>query len=335
MSERRKQDVERVPLSSIAPDARDLIQAYRESGEISFQDVPLATARENYLRGCEANGLPRADCAVVRDHEVPVPGATLRVREYRRDASGKPPAVLFMHGGGWVIGNLDTHDAICRTLARESGAAVYAVDYRLAPEHPFPTPLDDCAAALRWLVDHAASLDVDVSRLGLAGDSAGGNLAAVLANTQVLLPRACIVRAQVLFYPVTDLRGETASYQRIVAGFPLTANSMHWFRDHYLRPGTSLDDARFPSLFSPLLSPLLAPRPSNASLFLLSCGLDPLADEGVAYAARAIAAGARVEHQHLPAHAHGIITSAGRIDTGRVMLIRAAAFLRETLLNNS
>lgn len=158
MSEPRKQDVERVPLSSIAPDARDLIQAYRESGEISFQDVPLATARENYLRGCEANGLPRADCAVVRDHEVPVPGATLRVREYRRDASGKPPAVLFMHGGGWVIGNLDTHDAICRTLARESGAAVYAVDYRLAPEHPFPTPLDDCAAALRWLVDHAASL---------------------------------------------------------------------------------------------------------------------------------------------------------------------------------
>ena len=87
MSEPRKQDVERVPLSSIAPDARDLIQAYRESGEISFQDVPLATARENYLRGCEANGLPRADCAVVRDHEVPVPGATLRVREYRRDAS--------------------------------------------------------------------------------------------------------------------------------------------------------------------------------------------------------------------------------------------------------
>ena len=250
MSERRKQDVERVPLSSIAPDARDLIQAYRESGEISFQDVPLATARENYLRGCEANGLPRADCAVVRDHEVPVPGATLRVREYRRDASGKPPAVLFMHGGGWVIGNLDTHDAICRTLARESGAAVYAVDYRLAPEHPFPTPLDDCAAALRWLVDHAASLDVDVSRLGLAGDSAGGNLAAVLANTQALLPRACIVRAQVLFYPVTDLRGETASYQRIVAGFPLTANSMHWFRDHYLRPGTSLDDTRFPRFFS-------------------------------------------------------------------------------------
>ena len=135
-----------------------------------------------------------------------------------------------------------------------------------------------------------------------------------------------------LFYPVTDLRGETASYQRIVAGFPLTANSMHWFRDHYLRPGTSLDDTRFPRFFSASFS-LLAPRPSNASLFLLSCGLDPLADEGVAYAARAIAAGARVEHHHR--RTHGIITSAGRIDTGRVMLIRAAAFLRETLLHNS
>ena len=210
---------------------------------------------------------------------------------------------------------------------------MYAVDYRLAPEHPFPTPLDDCAAALRWLVDHAASLDVDVSRLGLAGDSAGGNLAAVLANTQVPLPRACIVRAQVLFYPVTDLRGETASYQRIVAGFPLTANSMHWFRDHYLRPGTSWTTRVFPR-FSPRFStPGAAPVQRCPVPAELRAG--SLADEGVAYAARAIAAGARVEHHHLPAHAHGIITSAGRIDTGRVMLIRAAAFLRETLLHNS
>ena len=331
MSEPREEGAERIPLSSISPDARGLIQAYRDNGEISFQDVPLAAARENYLRGCEANGLPRVDCAVVRDHAVPAHGANLRVREYRGVAARKPPAVLFMHGGGWVIGSLDTHDAICRTLARESGAAVYAVDYRLAPEHPFPTPLDDCAAALRWLVEHAASLDVDVSRLAMAGDSAGGNLAAVLANTVDLLPQACTVRAQALFYPVTDLRGETASYQRIVAGFPLTAGSMRWFRDHYLRSGTSLHDPRL----SPLFSPLLAPRLSDAPLFLLSCGLDPLADEGVAYATRAIAAGVRVEHHHLPAHAHGIITSAGRIETGRVMLIRAAAFLRETLLNNS
>ena len=200
MSEPRKQDVERVPLSSIAPDARDLIQAYRESGEISFQDVPLATARENYLRGCEANGLPRADCAVVRDHEVPVPGATLRVRvSPRRIGQAAGSAVHARRR----LGDRQPGHARCHLpdAGQESGAAVYAVDYRLAPEHPFPTPLDDCAAALRWLVDHAASLDVDVSRLGLAGDSAGGNLAAVLANTQVLLPRACIVRAQVLFYP--------------------------------------------------------------------------------------------------------------------------------------
>ncbi|MBO1012498.1 alpha/beta hydrolase [Achromobacter sp. SD115] len=323
MSKPLAERAESIPLSSIAPDARDLIRAYRENGEVSFQDVPLATARENYARGCEANGLPRTECAVVRDHEVPVHGGTILVREYRGSAAEMLPPVLFMHGGGWVIGSLDTHDAVCRLLARESEAAVYAVDYRLAPEHPFPGPFEDCSAVLRWLVENAKTLGIDPLRLALAGDSAGGNLAAVLANSDEPLPQGCCLRAQVLFYPVTDLRGDTASYRRIVSGFPLTAGSMRWFRNHYVGPGTAWDDPR--------LSPLLAPRLSLAPMFLLSCGLDPLADEGVAYAARAIAAGVRVEHHHLPAHAHGIVTSAGRIGTGRTMTIRAASFLRETL----
>jgi acetyl esterase len=316
-------DPQRIPLSSVAPDARGSIQMFRDNGEISFQDVPLEQARENYLRACAAYGLPRLDLPLVRDHSLPSRDGALRVREYRSGAQGKAPAILFLHGGGWVIGDLETHDGLCRLLAKESQATVFAVDYRLAPEHPFPGPLDDCIAALQWLSSNADALGVDLSRLGLAGDSAGGNLAAVLANEDRLRPEGCSPRAQALFYPVTDLRCKTSSYRRIVSGFPLTAASMRWFRDHYVGSEGAFDDPR--------LSPLLAPRLSRAPLFLLSCGLDPLADEGVAYAARAIEGGGRVEHHHLPAHAHGILTSAGRIETGRTMALRAAQFLRETL----
>ncbi|MCY1531920.1 Carboxylesterase NlhH [compost metagenome] len=259
----------------------------------------------------------------MRDHSLPSGHGALRVREYRSGAQGNTPAILFLHGGGWVIGNLETHDGLCRLLAKESQATVFAVDYRLAPEHPFPTSLDDCVAALQWLSSNADALGVDMARLGLAGDSAGGNLAAVLANEDRLRPEGCSPCAQALFYPVTDLRCETASYRRIVSGFPLTAGSMRWFRDRYVGSAGTFDDPR--------VSPLLAPRLSRAPLFLLSCGLDPLADEGVAYAARAIEGGIRVEHHHLPAHAHGIMTSAGRIETGRAMALRAARFLGETL----
>ena len=314
MSEPRKQDVERVPLSSIAPDARDLIQAYRESGEISFRTCPWPPRGKlpARLRG----QWPAAPIAPSSAIMVPVPGATLRVRNRIGQAAGSA-----VHArGGWVIGNLDAHDAICRTLARKSGAAVYAVDYRLAPEHPFPTPLDDCAAALRWLVDHAASLDVDVSRLGLAGDSAGGN-PAVWRTRRFCCRASCIVRAQVLFYPVTDLRGETASYQRIVAGFP----------DRQLdalvpRPasGYFLGRRVFPR-FLPASFSLLAPRqrcPVPAELRAGSPGGRTRAWRPARVRVASPPASARWHH-HV-----GDRYRARHAD-------RAAAFLRETLLHNS
>lgn len=313
-----------VPLSQIAPHARELIRQFRDNGAVSFQDVPLAQARANYQRGCAANGLPFLELPQVRDHILPgEQGTVLRLREYRNHPGVATPAVLFLHGGGWVVGDLDTHDTLCRLLAHESAATVFALEYRLAPEHPFPAPLHDAATALRWLVEQAGALAIDPTRLALAGDSAGGNLAAVLANEASLRPCGCVPRAQVLFYPVTDLRGDTPSYGRITAGFPLTAASMHWFRTHYVGPAAALDDPR--------LSPLLAERLSLAPLFLLSCGLDPLADDATAYAARAIAAGTPLEHHHLPDQPHGILTSAGRNPTGRAMAQRAAHFLRALL----
>ena len=253
--------------------------------------------------------------------------------EYRRDASGKPPAVLFMHGGGWVIGNLDTHDAICRTLARKAEPRCTPSTIAWRPsirfQHRWTIAPPRCAGwsimprAWTWMFRGWAWRATAPAATWPRSGEHSGSVAAGLhrAGAGAVLSRDRSAWRD----------GFVPTHRRRI---PTDRQLDALVRDHYLRPGTSLDDARFPR-FSPLLSPLLAPRPSNAALFLLSCGLDPLADEGVAYAARAIAAGARVEHHHLPAHAHGIITSAGRIDTGRVMLIRAAAFLRETLLHNS
>ncbi|OWJ77264.1 alpha/beta hydrolase [Haematobacter genomosp. 1] len=307
-----------LPLADVAEDQRPLIRAFREAGEISFQTVPLAEARANYDLTGAANGLQTEPLATVRDHSIEVPGDTpggrIAIREYRPSA-GRLPAILFLHGGGWVIGGLASHDPLCRFLAQASGAAVFAVDYRLAPEHPFPTPLEDAEAGLRWLRDQAETLDIDAGRIALAGDSAGGNLAAVLANTSATEPAAVV-----LLYPVTDLRG--ATWGRLTRGVPLSVRSMEWFRGHY---------AGEADLSDPRLSPLLAADPSRAPHFIVTCGHDPLAEEGVAYAGRLALHGAEVEHHHLPRHAHGLFTAAGKVATGRRLAEAAGIFLADRL----
>lgn len=300
-----------LPLADVAEDQRPLIRAFREAGEISFQSVPLAEARTNYDKTSMANGLP-PEAVEVRDHTLDVAGGQITIREYR-PAEGRLPAVLFLHGGGWVIGGLASHDPLCRYLARASGAAVFAVDYRLAPEHPFPAPLEDAGAALRWIREKAE--DVDAGRIAFAGDSAGGNLAAVLANTPGNDPAAVV-----LLYPVTDLRG--ATWGRLSRGVPLSTRSMEWFRGHYAA-GADLSDPR--------LSPLLADAPSRTPHFIVTCGHDPLAEEGVAYAGRLALHGAEVEHHHLPRHAHGLFTAAGKVVTGRRLADAAGAFLAARL----
>lgn len=310
----------RVPLDEVAEDARPLVKAFRDAGEVSFQDVPLAQSRANYRAGCAANGIDPAPVAVIRDHGVTVGGGEILIREYRPTAGAEVlPAALFVHGGGWVIGDLETHDRICRHLSAHGGRAIFAVDYRLAPEHPFPVPLEDCGTALAWLVAAADDLRVDRASIAGVGDSAGGNLVAVLANDPGLRPQGFDFDRLVLLYPVTDLRRGTPSYGRVTAGFPLTAAAMAWFIDHYLPQGVDPSDPR--------LSPLLAPALSLRPLFIVSCGLDPLSDEIVAYAGAAAQAGAPVEHHHLPGHAHGLFTSAGKIATGEWMMGRVAEFL--------
>lgn len=312
-----------IALDQIAADAVELVRAFRDNGEVSFQDVPLADARANYLKACATNGVATEAVAQVRTLEYPVAQGTAALRLYRPAgvaADAVTALVLFIHGGGWVIGDLDSHDSLCRSLANQARVSVVAVDYRLAPEHPFPAPLDDCLAALRFVRDNASVLGVDLDNAVVAGDSAGGNMATVLANHPAYQVEGIAFKAQVLFYPVTDLTASHGSYQRITQGFSLSAKLMYWFRDRYVPAGQDLADAR--------LSPLLhAEGRVQPDLFILTAGLDPLADEGIAYAGAAARAGTAVVHHHLPRHAHGVLTSAGKIETGRRMLTEAARFI--------
>lgn len=252
--------------------------------------------------------MARVDDVVVR------PG--LRARLYRDDL-GSPncPVVVFAHGGGWAMGSLDTHDGLCRYLARHSRAAVLSVDYRLAPEHPYPAALDDLRAAVEWVARQAHRYGLDPSRVIVAGDSAGGHLAAAVATE----PHNVEVVGQVLLYPVLSLRTSTASYSRIQQGFPLTAASMQWFIDLYLARTDANPGARD-------LNPGYHAHPLPT--FLCTVGHDPLCDDGLSYADALAQAGAsRIEHVHLPQHAHGVFTSAGVVSTGQRVLAQAATFV--------
>lgn len=316
-----------VPLEEVAPDAAPLIRAFRESGAVSFQDVPLDQARASYEAGCAANGLAIESLDSVETLDCAVADGVIPLRRYRPGSGGSPdprPLVVFLHGGGWVIGSLDTHDRLCRRLAAVSGLEVLSIGYRLAPEHPFPTPLEDSRAALEFVRDRAADYGWDRRRVIVAGDSAGGNLATVLATDPGSAVDGIAIIGQVLLYPVTNLLDESDSYSRIAAGFPLTGDSMRWFRNHYLPEGQEASDLR--------ISPGLRNHTEMSgapATFLVTVGLDPLADEGIAYAGLLARAGAPVEHHHLPRHAHGLFTSAGVIRTGARVFERAADWLVE------
>lgn len=311
-----------IPLEELAADQVELISAFREAGSVSFQDLPLQQSRANYVASCTASGLPPEELGEVWNIDCPVRGGTITLRLYRPDRSQvSGPAMVFIHGGGWVIGNLESHDRICRYLANRSGMTLIAVDYRLAPEHRFPVPLEDCREALAFIRDNAQAFGVEPHKIVVVGDSAGGNLATVLANLpQCTVPGTGII-GQVLLYPVTDLAAESYSYGKITTGFPLTASSMRWFADQYLEPGTDPTDPRIsPGRFNDGHGPF-------PPTFIVSLGLDPLGEEGIAYASYLARHGTRVEHHHLPGHAHGVFTSAGRIATGRALLDRAVDFV--------
>jgi acetyl esterase len=228
---------------------------------------------------------------------------TIPVRVYRPDAAGPLPTVVFFHGGGWVIGDLDTHEGACRTLCRDVEAVVVSVDYRRAPEHRFPAAVEDSCAALAWVAAHIADYGGDARRLVVAGDSAGGNLAAVCA--QQARDAGLSLAAQVLIYPAVDLVGDYPSRTENAEGYLLTLDDMRWFAEQYV--GITEGDPRAAALaVDPRLSPLQASSLTGLPpAVVVTAEFDPLRDEGNAYADALERAGVRVKHKELPGLIHG------------------------------
>ncbi len=262
----------------------------------------------------------------VQERTMPGPGGPLQLRIYTPGQVVRPaPAILYLHGGGFVIGDLDTHDAPCAYLAHESGCVVVSLAYRLAPEHRFPAAVDDALAGFRWLADHADALGLDPARLAVGGDSAGGNLAAViaqLATREAWTARPCF---QLLIYPATDMRREHASHREFASGYVLNATLLDWFLGHYLRSDADLTDPRA----SPLLAPDLHGLPPA---YVAVAGFDPLRDEGRAYAERLRAAGVAVQLDCHDALVHGFISLGDGIAAAAAALTTAARALRAALV---
>jgi acetyl esterase len=234
------------------------------------------------------------------------------------------PGLIFFHGGGFVLGDLETHDGLCRVLCNESGCRVVSVDYRLAPEHPFPAAVEDCVAATEWVAANAAELGIDAARLAVGGDSAGGNLAAVSAiiARQRGGPK---LGFQLLIYPVAQLGGaDTASMRENAKGYFLEKASMEWFTKLYCPDVTHRSDPR--------LSPLLAPDLSGLPpAYVVTAGFDPLRDEGKAYADKLDAAGVPVTYVNYPGMVHGFFSFRGLVPKAREAVAAAAAALRAAL----
>jgi acetyl esterase len=252
--------------------------------------------------------------------ELVVDGIPARL--YRPTGEEGLGLLVYFHGGGWVVGDLETHDSTSRALAAESGHAVLAIDYRLAPEHPFPAPLDDAVGATRWAHAHAASLGFDPARLAIGGDSAGGNLSAVVAQLGV-----APLRFQLLVYPVTDVRCGTRSYEDFRDGPYLTRASMDWYIDHYLAGGAG-------SVEDPRVSPLLgddAALANSPPTHVVTVEADVLRDEGEAYAERLSAVGVPTTLERYEGMFHGFFALPEQIDVGREAVRDASARLREAL----
>jgi acetyl esterase len=241
--------------------------------------------------------------AATSDLEIPGPASMMPARHYRPASTGQAALLVFFHGGGFVVGDIESHDGLCRMISRDAAIHVLSVDYRLAPEHPAPAAVDDCVAAYRWAIEHAAELGADPSRVGVGGDSAGGTLAALVAlrSREERLPQPAL---QVLIYPAVDLAAQTHSRSSLSDGFFLTKRDMEWFTDlHLSRSELSADDPR--------VSPLRAPDLSGlAPALVLTAGFDPLRDEGNAYAAALRSAGVSVDHRQFHSLTHGFASIA-------------------------
>lgn len=276
---------------------------------------------EELREGMAASRVPSpVELPSVEDRTVPGPGGDIPVRVYRPVLDTVLPVTVFFHGGGWVVGDLESHDHLCRVIADKAGCVVVAVDYRLAPEAPFPAAVEDAIAATEWVVDNATALGVDVDRVAVAGDSAGGNLAAVVAVHARDSDRVELVQ-QVLVYPVTDGTCDRPSMTDNAEGYFLTRDGMEWFHGHYAGDAVDLRDPRY--------SPIFADLAGTAPAVVVTAEYDPLRDQGRAYAEALTEAGVEVEYHEFEGMFHGFFSMDAAIDTAGDAQQRVAAALRQ------
>lgn len=304
---------------NLDPQAQAVLQAMSSEAPLDFDHLDAAV-----LRKASAGPSPFAPGDAVHGIEdivIDGPGGALRLRIYRPHTTHALPVILFFHGGGFVICSPETHDNICRCLAARAECVVVSVDYRLAPEAPYPAAVEDACAALDWLSRDAATIGGDAQRLALAGDSVGGTLTAVVA--QHAAASGLRLRHQLLLYPLTDWRFETASWAALGEWYPGKA-LMGWFRQQYLRNDAERDE--------PKAAPLRAASLRGvAPATVFTAEFDPLRDDGAAYAERLRADGVDVEQYCWPGQIHGFASMLGAIDAADAALDHAARRLREAL----
>jgi acetyl esterase len=304
------------------PQVQQLLDRYAALGIRPVNELTPAEARAQMtLRQVPPEARPSV--ARVFDRTIPGPAGPIPIRVYAAGEDTLLPVVAFFHGSGFVVGGLESHDAICRALARASGCLIASVDYRLAPEHPYPAAAEDCYAATQWIAENAAELGGDGTRLAAAGDSAGGNLAAVvplMARDRSTPP----IAFQLLIYPVLDHRFETPSYRENSTGYGLTREAMHWYWQQYLP-----DPAHGAEPYaSPLRAEDLRGLPPA---LVITAEYDVLRDEGAAYAERLRAAGVPVQYSRYAGMNHGFFGAFLAVDRARDAVAEAGEALRAAL----
>jgi len=287
-----------------------------------FADIAASDGRAMFTAMMQLVGPKDVPIGKVENLTMPGPAGDLRLRNFTPVAAGSEPlpTLIFFHGGGFVIGDLDTHDGICRILANEAGARVIAVDYRLAPEHKYPAAVDDAIAAMNWIEANAAKLGVDANRLAVGGESAGGALAAILAQVAKEKGKPKLV-FQLLMFPVTQIGGETVSLREFAEGYFLERATLDWFFGHYLPAGADASDPRI----SPLLAANFAGLPPA---YVMLGGFDPLHDEGSQYAEKLRAAGVGVAVADYPDMVHTFIYFEALLPQAHEALVAAAHALK-------
>lgn len=282
--------------------AAEYLARLKAAGGAALETLSAEEARQRFLDQCDQDKDPLAPVAAV--FEVQIDGLRLKCWRGVSAPSTGAPALLYLHGGGWLLGSPETHEDICRMIANQAGAVVVSPDYRLAPEHPFPAGLEDCVAALRYVHDNAEALGVDPGKLAVGGDSAGGNLAAVLAlmSRDGDLPA---LAAQLLIYPNTDQSQSCESFRKYSEGFGLTSAAMAWFRDHYLPSKDLWNDWR-------AAPEMAATLKGVAPAVVILAGHDVLFDEGARYTER-LAADSKAIVVSWPGQIHGFLSHAGVI----------------------